>query len=173
MIWFPNQSSRPPASLCIFRECVKYGHFRASQVALVGKKMPKTWDAGLIPGSGRSSGGGNGNPLQCSCLENPTDRGAWRATVHGVTESETTQVTWHAGTHGDFTCVCAAVLCEVESTFPCLPAWTCTALGRFQPRHLQGVTGLRFPFCARRAEGSLALRRAANGAGRPFLRRVG
>ena len=37
-----------------------------------------------IPGSGRSPGGGHGNPLQCSCLENPTDRGAWRATVHGV-----------------------------------------------------------------------------------------
>ena len=47
-------------------------------------------DAGGIPGSGRSPGGGNGNPLQDSCLENPTDRGAWRATVHGVTESDTT-----------------------------------------------------------------------------------
>ena len=41
----------------------------------------------LIPGSGRSPGGGNGNPFQCSCLENPMDRGAWRATVHGVTKS--------------------------------------------------------------------------------------
>ena len=37
-------------------------------------------DPGLIPGSGRSPGEGNGNPLQCGCLENPTDRGAWRAT---------------------------------------------------------------------------------------------
>ena len=44
-------------------------------------------DAGLIPGSGRFPGGGNGNPLQCSCLENPMDRGAWRATVHGVANS--------------------------------------------------------------------------------------
>ena len=42
-------------------------------------------DVGLIPGSGKSSGGGNDNPLQYSCLENPIDRGAWRATVHGVT----------------------------------------------------------------------------------------
>ena len=42
-------------------------------------------DPGLIPGSGRSPGEGNGNPLQCSCLEKPTDRGAWWATVHGVT----------------------------------------------------------------------------------------
>ena len=42
-------------------------------------------DVGLIPGSGRSSGG-SGNPLQHSCLENPVDRGAWRATVHEVTK---------------------------------------------------------------------------------------
>ena len=41
-------------------------------------------DAGLIPGLGRSPGEGNGNPLQYSCLGNPMDRGAWRATVHGV-----------------------------------------------------------------------------------------
>jgi len=43
-------------------------------------------DPSLIPGLGRSPGEGNGNPLQYSCLENPMDRGAWRATVHGVTE---------------------------------------------------------------------------------------
>ena len=41
-------------------------------------------DLGSIPGSGRSPGEGNGSPLQYSCLENPMDRGAWRATVHGV-----------------------------------------------------------------------------------------
>ena len=41
-------------------------------------------DLGLIPGSGRSTGEGNGNPLQYSCLENPMDRGAWRTTVRGV-----------------------------------------------------------------------------------------
>ena len=40
-------------------------------------------DPGSVPGWGRSPGGGNGNPLQDSCLENPMDRGAWRATVHG------------------------------------------------------------------------------------------
>ena len=50
-------------------------------------------DAGLIPGLGRSPGEGNGNPLQYSCLENPMDRGAWRATAHGVTEWDTTEVT--------------------------------------------------------------------------------
>ena len=46
-------------------------------------------DLGLIPGLGRSLGEGNGNPLQYSCLENPMDRGAWWATVHGVTKSWT------------------------------------------------------------------------------------
>ena len=46
-------------------------------------------DLGSIPGSGRSPGEGNGNPLQYSCLENPMDGGAWRATVHGVAKSQT------------------------------------------------------------------------------------
>ena len=46
-------------------------------------------DMGLIPGLGRSSGEGNGNPLQYSCLENPMDGGAWWVTVHGVTKSQT------------------------------------------------------------------------------------
>ena len=50
-----------------------------------------TGDLGLIPGSGRSPGGGHGNPLQYSCLENPMDRGAWWATVHGVAKSWTTE----------------------------------------------------------------------------------
>ena len=45
--------------------------------------------AGSIPGSGISPGGGNGNPLQCYCLENPMDRGAWCAIVHGVAKSRT------------------------------------------------------------------------------------
>ena len=46
-------------------------------------------DTSLIPGLGRSLGGGHGNPLQYSCLENPMDRGAWRATVHSVAKSRT------------------------------------------------------------------------------------
>ena len=46
-------------------------------------------DLGLIPGSGRSPGKGNGNPLQYSCLENPIEGGAWWATVHGVAKSRT------------------------------------------------------------------------------------
>ena len=46
-------------------------------------------DLGSIPGLGQSTGGGHSNPPQYSCLENPKDRGAWWATVHGVTESHT------------------------------------------------------------------------------------
>ena len=58
-----------------------YADNRASQVVLVVKKAPANAgdirDTGSIPGLGRSPGGGDGNPLQYSCLENPTDRGAW------------------------------------------------------------------------------------------------
>ena len=65
----------------------------ASQVALVVKNLPANAgdirDTGLIPGSGRCPGGGHSNPLQYSCLENPMDRGAWWAIVHGVTKSWT------------------------------------------------------------------------------------
>ena len=46
-------------------------------------------ETGSIPRSGRSPGGGHGNPFQYCCLENPTDRGAWRATVHRITKSRT------------------------------------------------------------------------------------
>ena len=64
-----------------------------SQVVLVVKNPPANAGdlqaMGLIPGSGRPPGGGNGSPLQCSCLENPMDRGAWWAAVHRVTKSQT------------------------------------------------------------------------------------
>ena len=66
---------------------------RASQVAIVVKNPSASArngrDACLIPGPGRSPGGGNGNSLQYSCLENPTDREAWRAVVHEVAKSQT------------------------------------------------------------------------------------
>ena len=69
--------------------------FRASQVTLVVKNPPANAgdarDSGSIPALGRSPGGGHGNPLQYSCLENPMDREAWQATVHGVTESDMTE----------------------------------------------------------------------------------
>ena len=84
---------------------------------LVVKNLPANAgdirDAGTIPGSGRSSGGGHGNPLQYSCLENPMHRGAWRATVHGVTNSkaqlssQTTKPATHGGQWGAVQCFLA------------------------------------------------------------------
>ena len=59
------------------------------------KNLPvNAGDPGSIPGSGRCPGVGNGDPLQCSCLENPLDRGAWWATVHGVAEGQTWPSNW-------------------------------------------------------------------------------
>ena len=71
---------------------------RAPQLTQWLKNLPanigNARDVDLIPGLGGSPGGGNGNPLQCSCLENPLDRGARQATVHGVIKgSDTTELT--------------------------------------------------------------------------------
>ena len=54
----------------------------------------------MIPGSGLSPGEGNGNPLQCSCVENSMDRGAWQATVHGVAKSQTRLSDYHFSLFG-------------------------------------------------------------------------
>ena len=89
-----RSSSHPVTILCsTIKAC------RASQVVLVVKtknkqKAPATnagdfADMGSILGSGRSPGGGHGNPLQYSCLENPMDRGAWQATIYRVVQSRT------------------------------------------------------------------------------------
>ena len=61
----------------------------------------KARDVSLMPESGRSPGGGHGNPLRCSCLENPVDRGAWWATAHGTTESGATKAAEHACVRAD------------------------------------------------------------------------
>ena len=72
--------------------CV-YGEGGTFQVSLVVKNLPASAgdvrDMGSIPVSGRFPGGGHGNPLQYSCLENPVDRGAWRPAVHRVAQSRT------------------------------------------------------------------------------------
>ena len=74
----------------------------ASQVVLVVKNPPANAedvrDAGSIPGSERLPGGGHGNPLQYFCLENPMDRGAWQATVHRISKSQT-QLKQHSLLH--------------------------------------------------------------------------
>ena len=63
---------------------------KASQVALVVRNLPaNARDTGSISEEGRSPGGGHGNPLQYSCLENPTDKAAWQATVHRLSKSRT------------------------------------------------------------------------------------
>ena len=70
-----------------------HNHSWASQVALVVKNLPAyagdIRDVVLLPGSGRSPGGGHGNPPQYSCLQNSMNRGAWQAMVHGVAKSQT------------------------------------------------------------------------------------
>ena len=63
------------------------GFPNSSVVKNLPAKAEDTGDVGSIPGSGRSPGGGNGNPFQYSCLENPMDRGDWQGIVHGVTKS--------------------------------------------------------------------------------------
>ena len=71
-------------------------HLGALPGGLVGENPPASaedsGDAGSIPELGQSAGGGNGNPLQDSCLENPMDRGAWQAIIHGVAKNQTQQM---------------------------------------------------------------------------------
>ena len=64
-------------------------HIIDSQVACGKESACQAGDEGLIPGSSRSPGEGNGNPLQYSCLGNPMGRGVWCALVHGVTKRQT------------------------------------------------------------------------------------
>ena len=74
---------KKPTNLSLFH--VQYKNFPDG--SMVKNLSANAGDLGLIPGSGRSPGEGNGKPLQYSCLENPMDKGAWWTTVHGVTKS--------------------------------------------------------------------------------------
>ena len=78
----PSTTSRPRKLSSLGSLCFPGGSESKESTCNAG-------DLGLIPWSGRSLGEGNGTPLQYSCLENPMDRGAWWATVHGVTENQT------------------------------------------------------------------------------------
>ena len=90
-MWLAGESCRSPSQGCLLVPPARgSGATRASLVAQTVKNLLASAgdlrDMGTIPGLGRSPGGGHGNPLQYSCLENPMDRGAWRAAVHGGTK---------------------------------------------------------------------------------------
>ena len=103
VVWMTTLARRPPVGTCD----PAYLYIGASLVAQMPAltTMPETWVQSLCR-EGRSPGGGRGNPLQYSCLENPMDRGAWRATVHVVAKSQKDWVTntfflskWAPGVH--------------------------------------------------------------------------
>ena len=126
-------------SLCVWAEflwdtCIlRRVHFSIRFSTLLGfpsgsvvKNLPAkagdTRDVRSIPGSGRSYGGGNGNPLQYSCLENPMDRGAWQVMVHGVAKSQTRDTTKRLSVHTPYYCPPSAL--EVGSSKCVLKQWT-------------------------------------------------
>ena len=103
-------------------KCWQMMLFWASQVAWVVKNSPSSArGSGLIPGSGRSPGEGNNNPLHYSCLENSMNRGAWWVVVHGVAKSRTRLSEWYDYTdailavcpfmHGSRAQKAASILC--------------------------------------------------------------
>ena len=82
---FPTQRS----NLCLLSLLHWAGGFSIARWLSGKESACQAGDTGLIPGSGRSPGGGNGNPLKYFCLKNPMDRGAWRAKVQGIVKSQT------------------------------------------------------------------------------------
>ena len=139
--WPLNSTSLNYASLLIHRFFFHkyYSPIRAFQVALVLKNLSvsarDTRDTGSIPGSGRSPGEENGNPLQYSCLGKPMDRGAWRATVHGghrrvrhdlVTKQQyylSSSLDWKIPISRDYVCL---VLCSIPNASHCLVHHNCS-----------------------------------------------
>ena len=87
--------------MCVY-VCVCVLYCGASQVSVVVKNLPANAgdirDVGSVPGTARSPGRGKDNTHQYSCLQNPMDRGVWRATVRGTAELDTTKVTEHTHT---------------------------------------------------------------------------
>ena len=93
MRWLDGITDSMDMSLSELRELVMGREAWRTVVKNLPASAGAARDMGSILGLGRSPGGGHGNPLQYSCLQNPMDRGAWQATVHRVTELDTTEVT--------------------------------------------------------------------------------
>ena len=85
---------------------------------MVKSRPASAGDAALIPGLGRSPGEGNGTPLQCSCLENPMDRGAWRATVRRFIKESVTRLSDSAITSAVRGALSFALLFSLRRGFP-------------------------------------------------------
>ena len=85
-------------------------------VTVVKNQPANAEDVGSIPGSGQSPGEGNGNPLQYSCLENSMDRGAWRATVHGIAKSWTWLITYPNHSKIEWLKICCCSVAKLSST---------------------------------------------------------
>ena len=103
-----------------------------SQMALAVKNLPASAadirDVGSIPGLGRSPRGGNGNPLQYSCLGNSMDRGTWWATVHGDAKSQTLNTHAHSHTH-IYMCVCVYIyICICIYIYVCVYIYVCLCI---------------------------------------------
>ena len=98
-------------------------------------------DMGSIPESGRSPGGGQGNPLQCSCLEKPMDRGAWRAMVHGVAKSWTRLK--RLNTHGSMRWILPLSSCRLGTLLPGLRFWFWESKNNLNNHWASGKTKVR------------------------------
>ena len=92
-LYVNNKQTNEQIILITFQKRGEGGHFPG--VSVVKNSPANTGDMHSIPGSERSPGGGNGNPLQYFCLENPMDRGAWWATIHKVTKNRTWLSKWN------------------------------------------------------------------------------
>ena len=126
----PNLKRGYPAY--VFKFCFSIISPGASQVAqwkrihLPMQEM-QSGNMDSISGSARSPGEGNGNPPQYSCLENPMDRGAWWATVHGVRESDITEC-MHVRTHTHTHTHISSLLGSLPKSFRCPVLYSCTTL---------------------------------------------
>ena len=116
-----------------------YWPLEAFLVAQMAESACNVGDPGSIPGSGRSPGGGHGNPLQYSCLQNPMGRGAWRATVHGIAQSWTWLSDQHTHVDLKYSCVCISrsVMSDCDP-MDCSPPGS-SAHGILQARILEWV----------------------------------